>query len=844
MSQQSSHFAAYQPVKQRYDEYVDIHGSVRHVWQPVRETLDALGAEGLQAASIEVDRLVRESGANFQAPRGRQFVGRPWQLAATPFVMDAAQWRLLQQGLQQRVRVLEAVVQDLLGAQRLFQERIIPASLLSANPFYSRAYHELPCLAKRLTLCATDLAKDQDGSWWVTGDRTRAPSGLGYALENRIITSRVFPKLIHSSNVCRLASFFVRLQSHFSSLARPCLENPHVAILTPGMDSYRYVEDAYLARYLGYTLVQGRDLAVRGNRLTLKTLAGLQPIDVLWRHVSDRKCDPLELEPTSMQGITGLLQTIRAGTVAVVNSIGASLAQMPALVPFLPAAARFLFGEELILPSLATYWCGGARERLYTLEHLEELSIRDAFSVSSKPPMQPREMSAAQVSQLVDRINKNPHLFIAQASPARSTTPVWHDGKMHAWHTALRCFQLQTESDVEIMPGGLVRVSPDALSLDHSPTSGRLGQDCWVVSDTPVDHEISLLPPLHAPLKLVRGGIALPSRVAENLYWLGRSAERAEAIARLLRCTLSRIVGETVSARLPDLPRLVAALAALGQIEPDYAIAEFEAILPALETQLPASVFDQDQAVGLRAGVTDMEEKAAAVHDRISLDAYRIITQVGKHLDYEQTIPDAGMTINRLDGIIGDLLAFSGVASESMTRTHGWRFLQLGRRIERAHQTAELLAATLVNPIQDERQLLESILQATDCLMTYRSRYLLQLQPEATIDLLVNDVSNPRSVAFQLIAINGLLEELPRDVSINHPVEEQHIARDLFQAVEASVPAQLATVSGKKLRSNLDSIVTQLINQLPKLSDAISARYLIHTAPSQELTGRLSGVTT
>ncbi len=357
--------------------------------------MDALGADGIAARAKEAERLVHESAANFHFDRNDS-PARPWKLSTVPLVLNAADSRALDSGLQQRVRVLEGVLADLLGSQRLIKERVLPAELLSANPTYHRAYHELPTTSpNRLHLTATDLARNDDGTWWVTGDRTRAPSGLGFALENRIISGRVLPRLIRQNNVHRLAGFFVALQEHLNSIAPRNRDNPRVAILTPGPQSYRYFEDAYLARYLGYTLVQGRDLAVRRGHLNLKTLGGLLPLEVLWRNISDQKCDPLELEPDSIEGVTGLLQTIRRGAIAVANDIGSSMAQMPALLPFLPAAARFLFNEELMLPTVATYWCGGEKERLYVLEHLDQFLIRPAFVITGAPPITPVALSAA-----------------------------------------------------------------------------------------------------------------------------------------------------------------------------------------------------------------------------------------------------------------------------------------------------------------------------------------------------------------------------------------------------------------------------------------------------------------
>ncbi len=833
-------FSDYQPASDRYDEYVSAGGSTGGVWQPVAAYLDRLGAQGIQACAAEAERLVRESGANFQVTGDGNEKSRPWQLAIVPLVLDGVSWDKLESGLQQRMRLLERVLADLLGEQRLIKERILPAELLSANPEYARAFHELPASGNRLTLTATDLARDKDGSWWVTGDRTRAPSGLGYALENRVITSRVLPQLIRRSNVTRLAAFFASLQGHLNSLAPRMRDNPRVAILTPGEQSYRYVEDAYLARYLGYTLVQGRDLAVRGNRLHLKTLGGLLPIEVLWRHVSDQKCDPLELDPTATQGVTGLLQAIRGGTVAVANSIGSSLAQMPALLPFLPAASKFFFQTEMSLPSIATYWCGGAKERRYVLEHLNDLVLRPAFRVSGEPPIVPAELAAREREELIAQINASPHDFVAQHRPSRSTTPVWHDGRLCSWHVAMRSFHVQTSSGIDVLPGGLVRVSPDAPSLDHSPNSGRLGQDCWIVASEPVDHEATLLPP-DGPIRLTRGGEELPSRVAENLFWLGRNAERTEAVARLLRTTMDRIAGENAVEDVPDLPRLLAGLAAVGQIEPGYAIKEFGGSLPTLEAVLPNSVFDRNQPRGLQASVINMVGKAKSARDRISTDGYRIITRIGSDLTDPGPVgrKDVGATIERVNRLITDLLALSGLAHESMTRTHGWRFLHLGRRIERGFQTAELLAATLTHPIADERPLLESVLRTTDSIMTYRSRYLLQLRPIAVIDLLITDDTNPRSIVFQLKSINQLLHQLPTDSSDPGMGQDQRTAEILLHRVRMSEPSRLALANSDGQRHELSELLQQLIDELPNLSNQITARYLIHTGQTQTLTGRI-----
>jgi len=795
--------------------------------------------------------MARESGATYNPVEEEGERTRPWELTFVPLTIQASAWEYLEKALSQRVRILEAILDDLLGPQRLLRERIIPAELLFSNPEFIRTYHGLPKVGGvRLHIIATDLARDVDGSWWVTGDRTRAPSGLGYLVENRIVTSRSYTRLIRQHHIRRLAPFFMKLRQTFESLApRPTL-NPRVAILTPGQKSYRYFEDTYLARYLGYTLVQGRDLAVRGGALNLKTLGGLLPIDVLWRHISDDQCDPLELNPSAVEGVTGLLQTVRNGNVAVANCLGSKLAQTPALLPFIPAAARFLLSVDPILPTVPTYWCGRPESLRHVLANLDDLTIRPAFAIRGDRPTRPSELSSAAKEELIAAIKAHPHQYVAQPDATRSTTPVWQDGKMQPWYVALRTFQIQSASGVEVLPGGLVRVSPTTDGIDHAHGAVQLGQDCWVLADAPVDGNTTLLPSPNQALRLVRGGAELPSRVAENLFWLGRYSERAEAIARLLRTTLMRLTGEQAALSATELPRLIAALAAIGQIEPDYAVEGLSGNLPGLDEALPRSLYTIDQQRGLSPSVTAMANQATAVRDRISLDAYRIIRRIEDELVQSNepgTQFDARSAINRLSRLITDLLAFSGLGQESITRTLGWRFLQLGRRIERACQTAELLRATLVsgnyvrkgetNATTDERPVLEAVLEASDSVMTYRSRYLLRIEPAATLDLLITDETNPRSILFQLERIAEVMDQLPLEAEeVAIPVDRR-TAFELLHKVRMSQPSELAKKNPSGRREALDQLLEELTEQLPELSNQIAARYLIHTMTAQTLTG-------
>lgn len=789
-----------------------------------------MGVAEITSRNDEVRKLVRASSANHQLPRDIGDYARPWQLSLVPMVLGEAEWMMLSAGLAQRVRLLEEVLDDLLGDQRLLREGVLPPELLYANPYYYRVYRDLPSPKVRLSLTATDLARDGSGQWCVTGDRTRAPSGLGFALENRVITGQVLSRMFRDNRVTRLAGFFIEFQKHLNSLSTTGGQNPRVAILTSDDSSYRYLEDAYLSRYLGYTLVQGRDLAVRKNQVYLKTLGGLSKLDILQRNITDYHADPLELKRSSDQGAIGLIGAIRTGQVAVTNCIGSVLAQMPALLPFLSSASKFIHNEDLALPSIPTYWCGDPHHLKHVLSNLDNLLIRDAFHISGRAHVDPSRLSKAEYEQLCDRLKSDPVKYVAQPRATYSTTPVWSGQKLVPWNVTLRSFHLQTKTDIHVLPGGLSRVSPDDQSLGYSPLEGRLGQDCWILSDATIDSVVTLLPTNNDSLEIRRTGAELPSRIAENLFWLGRHVERTETIARMLRLIMERMTSQAYSDEPSVLPRLTASLAAMGQIDADHAIEEFCGVHSNLESVLVESIYGKPQPFGLMACIQNMVDNAIATRDRLSIDAYMIISRIGQNLTKSSGFePELTLVSKQMTRLITDLLAFAGLTSETLTRTLSWSFLQLGRRIERGCQTAEMLASTLTHPIQRETRLMESVLQAADSLMTYRSRYALQLEPAPLLDLLVTDHTNPRSLAFQCNEIVELLNHISQEADGGIHGSDQETAKFLQELISESDPRHLARANEARCRSQLLKLLETVVHQLPSISDQISSRYLIHS---------------
>ena len=827
-SQPAPLLAGYRPLAGLFAEAFDAQGAVRLHWQALLNDLNAVGGRELGRRWEQAQRQIAGDGVTFNPRDEAGDASRPWVLDAIPLVLQEEEWNGVTAGLAQRARLLDLVLRDLFGPQHLLRDKVLPPDVLFGNPAYCPAYEGLHAGMKRhLHLYGADVSRSPDGRWHVTGDRTRAPFGLGYVLENRIVTSRMLPRAFRDCRVQRLAPFFIQLRETLREQATRFRDNPRIALWTKGPTSRSYFEDAYLARYMGYTLAEGGDLAVRENRVMLKTLGGLLPVEVLFRRLDDEDCDPVELNADSPLGISGLLEVVRSGNVAIINPLGSRIVESPILEAFLPAVCRFFLGEDLRLPSAVTWWCGRAESLQHVLDHLDELVIRTAFRVGDSKPIRPGLLSAAQKSDLVQQLRSRPGRFVGQEIIPRSTTPCWSTDGAVPWHLALRAFLVGAGDGYTALPGGLARISTDAAILDDAMTSGERSQDVWVVSEKPVP-SVSLLSADDSSVTLRRTGAELPSRVADNLYWLGRYIERAEGSARLVRTVLNLLTSE--SEQGPELRPLVRALAEQGQIEPDYAVSELSEPLPDVREILPEAVFDTKLQRSVRSSITKTVRLASIVRDRIAIDMWRTVRQIDEACQRPAGIAtlDATAVLNLLDDLITELMAFAGLAAESMTRTQGWRFLDLGRRIERTWQSSVLLRSTVTEHTSYERQVLEAVLQTADSIMTYRSRYLATVQAPAVLDLLLTDETNPRSIAYQLDAIATHVDNLPRSETQALRSPEQRMALALLNAVRLADVFELCQCGSDGERESLDRLLKRLSDQLPRLSDAVSGRFLIH----------------
>ncbi len=839
--------AGYQRTARLFDESLDAAGALQPHYQKFLDSLGKLNPPGLRRRWENSRRLINEQGITYNVygdPRGME---RPWELDPMPFLIAPDEWKTLASGLVQRATLLDKILADCYGPQDLIRSGWLPPALVFGQPDFLRPCHGIrPPQNRFLIFYAADVARAPDGRWLVSSDRTQIPTGAGYALANRLVTSRILPEAFGHCHVHRLAGFFGAVRTSLVQLAPPGVVNPRIVLLTPGAYNETYFEQAYLARYLGYQLVEGQDLTVRDEKVFLKTLAGLERVDVILRRVDDEFCDPLELRNDSMLGVPGLVEAARAGNVTLANPPGSSLLQSPAFLSFLPGLSRHVLGEDLKLPSVATWWCGQKSAEKYVLEHLDELFVKPAFR-SRVLGMNPQtELTAAERAALRRRIEFKPHEFVAQEWLKYSNAPSLAGDKLVPRPVLLRVYLVATESGYAVMPGGLSRTAPLASSSAVSMQRGGQSKDTWVLSDTPVE-ELSLLAAGEHNIELRRVGNNLPSRLADNFFWLGRYAERTDATTRLLRAALLRFTPERGGGSLPHIAPLIASLEKRGQLISGQGQSQSQGQgqgqsqtqfhsrqnAEALEAELLEAVFNPQHPGSLRQLTGQLQRIAGFVRDRTSSDLWRAADQLGDLLANapEQKIMLAADALGILNQTLLGLASFHGLARENMTRAQGWRFIDMGLRIERAFSLCLFLDGALRSPEADNPSLLETVLEVADSTLTYRSRYNLIPNIAAVYDLVLLDDTNPRSVFFQVNQLARHLERLPRESEA--VTLQQKILRECSSRLRLLDPRELMPRTEQWSGGAVGLALTETLRDLPLLSDAIAVNYFAHSEISR-----------
>jgi uncharacterized circularly permuted ATP-grasp superfamily protein/uncharacterized alpha-E superfamily protein len=805
------------------DEYIGHDGVPRVVWTRFFDAFATLSPADIERRFASADRHLREAGVTYRAPGDT--ADRPWPLSHLPLLIDDADWRQLTAGIAQRAQLLELVLRDLYGEGRLVTEGAIPAAAIAGSSEYLRAVSGIkPPGGRYLHLYAADVGRGPDGRWWVLGDRTQAPSGAGYALENRLVLSRAFSSLYKSMNVERVAPFFEAFRDSLRASADR--DEPRIGLLTPGAFNETYFEHATLARYLGFLLVEGDDLAVSGDRIHIRTVAGLKRLDVLLRRVDSNFLDPLELDASSHLGVPGLIDVLRKNGVVVANMPGSGVLEARALLGFLPSLSRRFLGEDLKMPHIATWWCGQKSAREEVLSRLDRLAIESAYGrgVPDFPghgPVLASQLSPAERERLKSAILDRGIDYVGQELVRLSTTPVWENGRIAPRPFVLRVFAAATPNGWTILPGGFCRIAehPDARAV--SMGDGARAADVWVVSDKAVS-TATLLPAVDT-VRIRRIAGVVPSRAADNLFWLGRYLERAEATLRLIRAlgtplrdpARATATGASTMHSVERIQRLLVTWGATSQT------ARANPARVAAEALQNAEKFGS--ALSL---VRSAQRTATSLRERLSPDAWQVITEMVERLGEE--VDDDDGVLSAAELTLQELASFAGLAQENMNRAAGWRFLDMGRRAERAINTARFARQFAYDEAGDED--LDVLLTLVDCQITYRSRYLVGPSLAPVRDLAVLDPYNPRSVAFQVAALNEHVAALPSLKEYGLIERPQRLAVAL-QATLAT--AEAATLDAKTLFA--------LEQDLLNLADAIGLHYFPH-GPNASRPEKLTGL--
>ena len=826
-----------------YDAVLDKNGQVKQYWKGLFDTLESIGIEELELRNQEIVKKLRENGVTYNVYDSNKESNRAWKLDPIPFLIHESEWKSIEKGLKQRAHLLDLILKDLYGPQSLIKNAIIPAELVFDNSGFL-----LPCFDirqkhdKQLLNYAVDLARGPDGKMWLLDNRTQAPSGAGYALENRIVMSKVIPELNTKTYRSRLSPYFSQLQQTVDTLGNNTNENPNVVFLTPGPGNETYFEHVYLSSYLGYTLVQGNDLLVRDGFVWLKSIDQLERVDVIIKRLDDEWCDPLELRRDSLLGIPGLLQVIRLGNVSVVNPPGTSILENYGLMAFMQNACKFLLKEPLLMPSVATWWCGQTKELNFVLANLPKLIIKKTNRKQGFRSIYGRLLKIEQLEDLKKLILKNPKDFVAQEEVSLSTTPSFIDGSIEPRYAAIRAFLVAEGDDYKVMQGGLTRSSAVKDKFEISNQLGGISKDTWVITDSPIEYHEKSIERKNTNNQLNN---SLTSRNAENLFWLGRLCERTMALRSFLKIILSRL-NENVTKHSNKQPEflvvLLKSLTHLTQTYPGFVGKELkdgetfdnEAIFENPIAELLLLINDPAKMGSVVYNLQSLLNTINQVSEKWNHDTRRIINLVDDSLFVlkKTNTNNINYVNHSLDKLHIRLFSFYGNIYETLPRDNGFYLLETGKNVERILSLISVFRSTFnFKKIEEEEAvLMEAILENHHLLAQYRNIYKSHLSLKAVINMVFLEKNLPYTLTYLLDTLSYYLSKLPKS---NEP-HRLSIAEK--SALEASTIVKLIDAeslvqvdSATQFRPQLDETLSKVFELVCHVSNNLASLYFNHS---------------
>lgn len=824
-----------------YDEVLDQNGEIKPYWKGLFDTLESIGIDELELRNQEIVKKLKENGVTYNVYDANQESNRAWKLDPIPFLIHESEWKTIEKGLKQRAHLLDLILKDLYGPQLLIKNAIIPAELVFDNSGFL-----LPCFDikqksnKQLLNYAVDLARGPDGKMWLLDNRTQAPSGAGYALENRIVMSKVIPELNEKTYRKRLSPYFSQLQQTVDTLGNNTNENPNVVFLTPGPENETYFEHVYLSSYLGYTLVQGNDLLVRDGFVWLKSIDQLERVDVIIKRLDDVWCDPLELRRDSLLGIPGLLQVIRLGNVSVVNPPGTSILENYGLMAFMQNACKFLLKEPLLISSIATWWCGQTKELDFVLANLPKLIIKKTNRKQGFRSIYARLLNKEQLEDLKNLIRKNPKDYVAQEEVSLSTTPAFVNGAIEPRYAAIRAFLIADGDDYQVMQGGLTRSSAVKDKFEISNQLGGISKDTWIITDTPTEYQEKTVERKNSNNQLNN---SLTSRNAENLFWLGRLSERTMALRSFLKIILNRL-NENVVKHGDEQPEflivLLKSLTHLTQTYPGFVgkeakdgeVVDNNAIFINPITELLLLINDPKKVGSVVYNMQSLLNTINQVSEKWNNDTRQIINLLEDiHLTLKKT-NNINHVNHALDKLHIRLFSFYGNIYETLPRDNGFYLMEAGKNVERILSLISVFrsAFNYKKTEEDEAVLMEAILENHHLLAQYRNIYKSYLNLKAVINMVFLEKNLTYTLSFLLNTLTHYLSKLPKTNEPNRlSIAEKSAlkANTIINLIDAENLIQVDEMT--QFRPELDQTLSDVFELICNVSNNLSSLYFNHS---------------
>ena len=832
--------------QQGNDEMYSLNNGIKPYWSKLLTSFDTLGVTGLTARQKDIDWLLSENGVTYNVYNDPQGMHRPWNLNVVPFMLHQNEWAEVEEGLKQRAELLNLVLKDVYGDRKLIKNGIVPYEVIYGHRGFLRQCSGMELqLEQYLSIYAADLCRGTDGRLWVVNDRTEAPSGMGYALENRSTTSRILPDLYAEMKVKRLSGFFQEFNQMLIDAAPGKKENPNIVILTPGSHNETYFEHAYMASFLGYPLVQGNDMVVRDGFLWMKSLQGLKQIDVVLRRVDDAFTDPLELREDSHLGVAGLLDVVRRNNVAVINPIGSGVIENPGLIPFMPAIAKFFMDEELKLPQIASWWCGQEKERNFVLDNISKLVIKRIDRTNRESIYFGELMSAEALDELKKVILERPYRFVAQERINFSTAPNFTNDKLAPRNVVARAFCIASKKDYSVMPGGLVRVAPDGETVRVSNQRGGTSKDFWILDDEPIVEEKNR----HWQQKssiAISGLNDLPSLTAENLYWAGRYVGRTLVNARFLRTVMRQMAIVQNRNEKPDSEKLKVLFKAVTQLTGTYPgfverAKDGKLAMDNPYEEMLSVILDKNRVGSLAYPISMFGNSYYSIRNLWSSDMWRVFENIQKI--WNSLVDGDDHSINKilkvLNQLITRLIAFMGLIEESIMVQQGLLLYFIGLQLEQSSLNITKCRAllTIKYDEQVEYDLLEYLLTSHESLNIYRYSYRSHIELAHVLDLVVLDLDYARSLTFMINRLQKDIARLPHSKHDHQLSNYQKFVFEAFSKLRLAESSKLVQTKSETdvTREQLDTLLKELSDLLYKTSQSISNTYFNHTDKQTQL---------